>query len=119
MKYCRHCGKEVCDEAVVCFHCGFSIDEKQSVIKKDEVNVGLCILAAFVPIFGLIYWAIFSNDTPKAAKAVGLTALISYIVQTVLPIIIFIFMYLIFGVTALGIGVASAVPYFEMASFLM
>lgn len=37
MKYCTHCGSELVDEAVVCVHCGRSVQAAAlSVAKKDD-----------------------------------------------------------------------------------
>lgn len=35
MKYCSHCGSEIFDEAVICPHCGCSVQE---TIKATPVN---------------------------------------------------------------------------------
>ncbi len=32
MKYCRHCGKEIADEAVLCIHCGCEIKPSASIV---------------------------------------------------------------------------------------
>ncbi len=80
MKYCSKCGKELMDDAVFCTGCGCAADPSMGFEKRevDKVNVGFCVLAFFIPIFGLIYWAIKRQETPKNANAVGLTALISW-----------------------------------------
>ena len=90
MKYCTKCGKELVDEAVFCPGCGCSVDYNMNSAKpqeEDKISVGLCILAVFIPLFGLIYWAIKRQETPKKANAIGLTALISWIVSIVASII--------------------------------
>ncbi len=81
MKFCQHCGKELVDEAVVCPGCGCAVTAKPTpviALADDEVNVGLCVLSALIPLFGVIYWPLKHNETPKRAKACGVTALISW-----------------------------------------
>lgn len=77
MKYCSKCGKEIADEAIICIHCGCQVEEIRTP-KKDEISVALCILSAIIPLFGLIYWAVAYKETPKKAKACGITAVVSW-----------------------------------------
>ncbi|MBO5883149.1 MAG: zinc-ribbon domain-containing protein [Clostridia bacterium] len=87
MKFCSHCGKEIVDEAIVCPHCGCSVvlnDVKG--LEPDEISVGFCILSALIPLFGLIYWGVKHKDTPRKAKACGITALISWGVGLIISI---------------------------------
>ncbi len=53
MKYCSKCGNEVLDEAVVCTHCGCSLQEKA---KKNAVggNDGLAVASKVFLILGCI-----------------------------------------------------------------
>jgi uncharacterized membrane protein YvbJ len=86
MKFCTKCGKELMDEAVVCTGCGCAVANAPQTIQTtvaaspeaDEVNIGLCVLAAFIPLFGVIYWPLKHKETPKKAKACGITALVSW-----------------------------------------
>ncbi len=80
MKFCQTCGKEIMDEAIVCPNCGCAVGNKQSkaASEDDTASVGLCILSAFIPLFGLIYWAVKAKETPRRAKACGITALVSW-----------------------------------------
>ena len=94
MKYCSKCGKELVDDAIICTGCGCACDPTMNAAfgnnvnkEEDKVSVGLCVLAFFIPIFGLIYWAIKRQDTPKKANAIGITALISWGVNVVSSII--------------------------------
>ena len=96
MKYCSRCGKELVDEAVICTACGCACDPSMNAAfgnaaKEDKVSVGLCILAFFIPLFGLIYWAIKREETPKRANAIGLCALISWGINLVGSIVASIF----------------------------
>lgn len=93
MKYCVKCGHELLEEAVACPSCGcsatFSGNEPlvQTVIQPDEVSVGLCILSFLIPLFGIIYWALKSKETPKKAKACGIAGLIGWGVNLLISII--------------------------------
>ena len=81
MKFCSKCGKEIIEEAVVCPHCGCAV--ASSTVSNignsaDEVNIGLCVLSALIPLFGIIYWAVNAKTSPQKAKACGITALVSW-----------------------------------------
>lgn len=77
--FCSKCGQEINNDAVVCIHCGCAVAAAKTAVKEDEVNIGLCVLSGFIPLFGLIYWAIQFKTYPKTAKACGLTALIVWV----------------------------------------
>ena len=83
MKFCSKCGKELVDEAVICPGCGCAVGEVPGVANpttnaSDEVSIGLCVVSALIPLFGIIYWAAQAKTTPKKAKACGITALVSW-----------------------------------------
>ena len=87
MKFCSHCGKEMVDEAVVCPHCGCGVAQNNArETEPDEINIGFCVLAALIPLFGLIYWGVKHKETPRKAKACGITALISWGVSLIISI---------------------------------
>ncbi len=80
MKFCSKCGKEIVDEAIVCPSCGCAVVSPNvpQQVTGDEISVGLCILAALIPLFGIIYWPVKHKETPKKAKACGITAIVSW-----------------------------------------
>lgn len=88
--FCSKCGKEIHDEAVVCVHCGCSVKNTSTTVNEapedDQINVGLCVLSALIPLFGVIYWPVKYRSTPKKAQACGITAIISWVIS-------FIFLY--------------------------
>lgn len=90
MKFCSKCGKEIMDEAVVCTNCGCAVagsPTPNSSNNVDEVNIGLCVLSAFIPLFGIIYWPLKHKETPKKAKACGITGIIAWAVGILFSII--------------------------------
>lgn len=53
--FCRNCGKEVNDNAVVCIHCGCSLDTKKEKQLSGESKTGLgVVLGIFLGLIGLI-----------------------------------------------------------------
>ena len=99
MKYCSRCGKELLDDAIFCTGCGCAVDPSIRFVRneEDKVSVWLCVLAFIFPIFGLIYWVIKREETPKKANAVGITALISWVMSIVSSIITSFFLASIFS----------------------
>ena len=102
MKFCTKCGKELLDEAVVCTGCGCPVEGAQVATtveinsanmnqvnagEPDQVNIGLCVVSALIPLFGIIYWALKYKETPKKAKACGITAIVAYVISIVFGVI--------------------------------
>lgn len=83
MKFCSKCGKEIFDEAVVCPNCGCATAEapKKNPLNNvaDEVSIGLCVLSALIPLFGVIYWPVKHKETPKKAQACGIAAIVAWV----------------------------------------
>ncbi len=81
MKFCSKCGKEILDEAIVCPNCGCAVVNPNTPqqLADDRVNIGLCVLAALIPLFGIIYWPVKHKESPKKAQACGITAIISWV----------------------------------------
>ena len=70
------------DEAVVCTNCGcYATSQNLTHEKEDRVSVGLCVLAAFIPLFGIIYWPLKHKESPKRAMACGITAIIAWAIS--------------------------------------
>lgn len=73
--FCRNCGKEIDDQAVVCPHCG--VQQKEFTPNDDTGSIGWGILGCCIPIVGLVLWLIWKDTKPKNAKSAGIGALIS------------------------------------------
>ena len=52
MKYCRECGKEVNEKAVVCIHCGCAIEQPKCNINKPHNKWIALLLWFFLGGFG-------------------------------------------------------------------
>ena len=59
-----------------------------ATVTNDKANVGLIILSVFIPLAGFILYFVKKKEEPKAAKSYGLAALIMFIVNIVLSVII-------------------------------
>ena len=87
MKYCVNCGKELCDEAVVCVQCGSSVGNINAKNANDAPNSGFAVLGFLIPIVGLILYLVYQDSSPLKAKSAGKGALIGFIVSIVMGII--------------------------------
>ncbi|MFV0497043.1 MAG: zinc-ribbon domain-containing protein [Candidatus Fimivivens sp.] len=64
--FCKNCGKEIDEKAVVCLHCGVAV---QGSYLEDKPSTGLNVLAFFIPIVGLILSVTTKKTKPKKAKS--------------------------------------------------
>lgn len=96
--YCRHCGQEIDDQAVVCPHCGVATQTTPPVI--DNGGIGWGILGCCIPLVGLILWLVWKDTKPKTAKALGIGALVSVGIGILYYIFVMVF--------AIGIGISVA-----------
>ncbi|MBQ7107939.1 MAG: zinc ribbon domain-containing protein [Clostridia bacterium] len=85
--FCKKCGKEILEEAVICIHCGCSVEDKKTVNTADAPSTGMAVLGFFIPLAGLIIWLINKENKPLMAKSAGKGALIGFIVSMVFSII--------------------------------
>ncbi len=83
MKFCRHCGKEIQEEAVICVHCGCST-AASTPVREDKISVGMCILSFLIPLVGIIYWPVKHKTTPKRARACGICGVIGWVVNFII-----------------------------------
>lgn len=61
--FCKNCGKEINDKAVICVHCGVQTGNpvmQTQVNAADEASGGLLAISFLFPIVGLIMGAVFS-----------------------------------------------------------
>ncbi len=88
---CSKCGLDVQSGMYNCPHCGnpLSYYDSNASVAVEKVNVGLVILSVFFPFVGFILFLVFLNKSPKTAKACGLGALITVIVEVVIGVLFF------------------------------
>ena len=87
MKYCVNCGKELCDEAVVCVGCGSAVGKTNTQNAADAPNSGFAVLGFLFPIVGLILYLVYQDNSPLKAKSAGKGALVGFITSVVLGIV--------------------------------
>ena len=107
-KYCTNCGKEISDEAVICVHCGCSVDSASTTTKKDSNSKGWWCLGFFVsmfftPIIGFILWLVLKDESPMKAKQVAYGTLWS-----LLPVVLIIVIPIIFYFSIVAVAVGSS-----------
>lgn len=81
MAFCKNCGTQIHDQAVICPNCGVAQDTKPAVVDNGGFWWGA--LGCCVPIVGLILFLVWKDTKPKTAKAAGKGALISVIISVV------------------------------------
>lgn len=73
MAFCKNCGTQIHDEAVICPNCGVS--QKPAVV--DNGGFGWGLLGCCIPLVGLILFLVWHDTKPKSAKSAGIGALVS------------------------------------------
>lgn len=94
MAFCKNCGKEIDDKAVICPHCGVPQTTQPQVV--DNGGFGWGLLGCCIPIVGLILFLVWKDTKPKTAKAAIIGAIVGIVISVVC--------YLL--TAALGVGVA-------------
>ncbi len=109
--YCRNCGKEIMNEAVYCVHCGCSTGptqpnyqyqtpppppppQPQPQAQPDAPNIGMAVLGFFIPLAGLIIWAINKDTQPLMAGSALKGAIIGFCVSIAFTILSTIFYFI-------------------------
>ncbi len=97
MAFCKNCGSQIDDKAVICPHCGVEqIDDKGGFLWG--------LLGFLVPIAGLVLYLVWKDTKPKTAKATGIGALASVIVSVTLTVLYILFILFIgFGIFSMSI----------------
>ena len=100
--YCRNCGAEIDDKAVICPKCVVAQNDVQTA-GADNGGFGWGLLGFCIPLVGLILFLVWKDTKPKTSKAAGKGALISVIVSAVL--------YVILVILGIGAGIAGGMYY--------
>lgn len=83
--YCKNCGQEIDDKAVVCPKCGVQVSSYKG--SGDSSSFGYALLGFLFPIIGLILYLVWKDEYPLRAKSAGKGALVSVIVSIVVGVI--------------------------------
>ena len=94
MAYCRNCGAQIDDRAVMCPACGVM---QENSTEKREYDVLWALVGFFVPLVGLILYLIWKDEKPKAAKAAGIGALVSTCGGIALGVLYFLVVVVLLG----------------------
>lgn len=84
--YCKKCGAEIDDLAVICPKCGCSTGNTR-VSADDAPSGGFAFLGFLIPILGLILYLVWKTEYPMKAHSVGKGALIGFITSLALSIL--------------------------------
>ncbi|WP_300278729.1 zinc ribbon domain-containing protein [Peptacetobacter sp.] len=83
--YCKNCGREIDDKAVICPNCGVS----QGVKPSDEGGFGWSLLGCCIPIVGLVLYLVWKNEKPKTAKDSIKGAIVGFVLLMLYYLFIF------------------------------
>lgn len=102
--YCKNCGKELNDQAIICPHCGVAVNEEKlkqmsSATKGDDApSAGFAVLCFFLPILGLILYLVWKDEYPLKAKSCGKGALIGVIIEVVGAVLFILLFFILFSI---------------------
>ena len=88
MAFCKNCGAQIDDQAVVCTSCGVAQNTAPAVV--DNGGFGWGALGCCLPIVGLILFLVWKDTKPKTAKAAGIGALVSVIIAVVYYVVMLV-----------------------------
>lgn len=75
MAFCKNCGRQIDDNAVICPGCGVAQNNTPATV--DNGGFGWGLLGCCIPLVGLILFLVWKDNKPKTAKAAGIGALVS------------------------------------------
>ena len=93
MAFCRNCGAQIDDQAVVCPKCGVAQGAGMSTSDNGGFLWGL--LGCCIPLVGLILFLVWKDTKPKTSKAAGIGALVG-----VLCIVVWYIVAIVIGLGA-------------------
>ena len=98
MAFCKNCGAQIDDRAVICPKCGVP-QGNQLAQTNDNGGFLWGALGCCIPLVGLILFLVWKDTKPKTSKAAGIGALVS--------VACVVLLYVVGGV----LGVAASVMY--------
>ncbi len=86
--FCKSCGKEIHDEAVMCVHCGKMTGRPLTTGGENEpddspATGGMCFLCFLIPLVGFILYGTNAKSRPRAAKSYLKWAIISMVASAI------------------------------------
>lgn len=102
--FCRKCGAEIDDEAVVCVKCGCAVEQKTTtpaVVDEPKTGMGV-VMGLFLGLIGLIIGICLYKEGTIARKTFIKSWLITYLV-TIAVIIVFYVVVIASAVSAIGV----------------
>ena len=88
MAFCKKCGAQIDDQAVVCPKCGVAQGAGMSTSDSGEILWGL--LGCCIQLAGLILFLVWKDTKPKTSKAAGMGALVSVICGVLFYVLMFV-----------------------------
>ena len=86
--YCKYCGKVIDDDSKFCTDCGSAVNNDAGDTSSfDKPSKAFAVLGFFLPLVGLILYAIYERKQPKRAKSAGKGALVGFITKVIISII--------------------------------
>lgn len=89
--YCKNCGKEIHDDAVMCVHCGVSTGKSMTGANNSDepANTGLVVISVLIPLVGLILGPVnISNGKKHAGNIYLWTGIIAWLIEIIVSGII-------------------------------
>lgn len=79
MKYCKNCGSQIDDKAVICPQCG--VQQEPVAAGDGSGSIGWAFLGCCIPLVGLILFLVWRDTRPNDAKKAGIGALVSVLIS--------------------------------------
>lgn len=112
---CKNCGKELNENQKFCDNCGAPVNVEQTYPaaneayrpesayvygapttqppKEDKSSALFFLLGLFIPLAGIICFAVMHKDTPKKAKSAIIGMVVRVVILTILMIILYVFVF--------------------------
>ena len=91
--YCKNCGKEVNDNAVICVHCGVALEQKKNGLSGESKTSLGALLGVFLGLIGLIIGlCMYPSDSVERKtfiKGWGIAFAISFVICIILYFTVF------------------------------
>lgn len=90
--YCKNCGEEIDDRAVVCIKCGVPTEIHPVNDEFSEISIAAIICAFFVPLAGFILGLIgMQNAKNQKSKSLAMAGMIVGLVIMLIILLVIIF----------------------------